>query len=136
VAEARLRETKFLMSFDISKLNKRLMILLSVFITLNFFDAVSTLIALHAGPEFMELNPIASGLFQHSFAGFVAAMSLKYMPMIPLAYVTFLSGDGSKGVALRIVKVSAFVALVAADIFYAFVVGSNSLNLFSYFVWG
>src|SRR5262249_4958011 len=128
------RETKFLMSFDISRVNNRLLILLSVFIALNFFDALTTLVALNASPRFLELNPIASGLFHLDFTGFVVALTLKYIPMVPLAYVTFLPSGTNRALALRIVKVSAFVALVAADIFYSFVVGSNTVNLASYYL--
>ena len=132
-AEARLRETKFLMSFDLRKVDSRLLVLLSVFIALNFFDAVTTLVALSLGPSFVELNPIASGLFKLDFLGFVAALGLKYIPLVPLVYVTFLPPTQNHALALRIVKVSAFVALVAADVFYLAVVGSNSLNLLTYY---
>jgi hypothetical protein len=131
-AEARLRETKFLMSFDIPSVNKKLLILLSVFISLNFFDAATTLLAINAGPTFVELNPIASSLFRLDFFGFLLALTLKYIPAIPLVYATLLPADG-KTMSLRIVKVSALIALAAADIFYVVVVGSNSLNLALYY---
>jgi len=132
-AEARLRETKFLMSFDLFRVDKRLLVLLSLFITLNFFDALTTLVAINLGPSFVELNPIASGLFRLDFLGFVAALGLKYIPMVPLAYVTFLRPSQNHPLALRVVKVSAFVALVAADVFLLTVVGSNSFNLLNYY---
>jgi hypothetical protein len=133
LAQARIRETKFLMSFDLSKVNRRLLILLSVFIALNFLDAVTTLLAINAGPTFVELNPIANGLFRLDFFGFLAALLLKYSPIIPLAYATFLPHKDNKSLALRIVKVSAFIALVAADLFYVAVVSSNSFNLATYY---
>ena len=132
-AEARVRETRFLMSFDLSRVDSRLLVLLSAFIALNFFDAVTTLVAINLGPNFVELNPIASGLFRLDFLGFVAALGLKYIPLVPLVYVTFLPPTHKHVLALRIVKISAFVALVAADVFYLAVVGSNSLNLFHYY---
>ena len=132
-AEARLRETKFLMSFDLPRVDNRLLVLLSVFITLNFFDALTTLVAINLGPSFVELNPIASGLFRLDFFGFLAALGLKYIPMVPLAYVTFLRPSQKHPLALRVVKVSAFVALVAADVFLLTVVGSNSFNLLHYY---
>jgi Domain of unknown function (DUF5658) len=131
-AEARLRETKFLMSFDLRSLNNKLLILLSVFIILNFFDATTTLLAINAGPTFVELNPIASSLFRLDFLGFLLALTLKYIPVIPLVYATFLPYDGNT-ISLRVVKVSALIALAAADIFYIIVVGSNSLNLASFY---
>jgi len=133
-AEARLRETKFLMSFDLLKVNGRLLILLSVFITLNFLDALTTLVAISLGPSFVELNPIASGLFRLDFFGFLTALGLKYIPIVPLVYATFLPSTGKYSLALRVVKVSAFVALVAANLFYLAVVGSNSLNLARYYL--
>ena len=132
-AEARLRETKFVMSFDLSKVDSRLIVLLSMFIALNFFDALTTLVAISLGPSFVELNPIASGLFRLDFLGFVAALGLKYIPVVPLVYVTFLPPSDKHVLALRVVKVSALVALVAADVFYLAVVGSNSLNLLHYY---
>jgi len=132
-AAARLRETNFLMSFDLVKVNNRLLILLSVFIALNFFDALTTLVAINLGPSFVELNPIASGLFRHSFLGFMGALALKYIPIIPLVYVTFLPAESHRPLALRVVKISGFIALVAAIVFYIFVVGSNSLNLLRYY---
>ena len=132
-ATARQRETKFLMTFDLTRVDNRLLILLSVFIALNFFDALTTLVAISLGSGFVELNPIASGLFRLDFVGFMAALGLKYSPMVPLAYVTFLPPNDKHPLAVRIVKVSAFVALVAADVFLLAVVGSNSLNLLHYF---
>ena len=134
LAAARLRETKFLMSFDLVRVNKWLLILLAVFVALNFFDAFTTLLAIQAGPIFVEHNPIVARLFQLDFAGFVVALVLKYMPVLPLAYATFIGVKESRGLGLRIVKVSAFMALAAADLFYVFVVSSNSLNLISYYM--
>jgi len=134
LAAARLRETNFLMSFDLAKINNRLLILLSLFIALNFFDALTTLVAISLGPNFVELNPIASGLFRLDFLGFIGALALKYIPVVPLVYVTFLPTEGRHMLALRIVKVSAFIALVAANVFYLAVVGSNSLNLLRYYL--
>lgn len=131
---ARTRETNFLMSFNIPKLNNRLTILLVVFVALNGLDVMTTLVAINAGPAFMELNPIASGLFRLSFLGFVAALALKYAPLLPLAYATFLSDPGKRPIAFRVVKVSVLVALVAADIFYFAVVGSNVRTLVAYYI--
>ncbi len=133
-AAARIRETNFLMTFNIPVMNNRLLVLLSVFIALNFFDALTTLLAINAGPMFVELNPIASGLFHLNFSGFVLALALKYFPVIPLLYAVFLPVGGSRPIPLRVVKVSAFVALVAADIFYGAVVGSNAANLASHYL--
>ena len=128
----RARETRLLMSFDASKLNRRLLVLLCVFIVLNFLDALTTLVAISTG-RIIELNPIASSLFHLDFPGFMAALALKYLPVIPLAYATFVGENVSHPLAFRIVKVSAFVALAAANIFYLVVVGSNLRTLASYY---
>lgn len=122
------------MSFDVTKLNGRLLILLLIFIALNCFDALTTLVAIRAGPGFVELNPIAASLFHLNFVGFIGALSLKYMPILPLAYATHLKENPERPLAIRIVKVSAFVALAAADIFYAGVVASNIRTLASYYL--
>jgi hypothetical protein len=133
MAAARIRETKFLMSFDLALVNRRLIILLSVLVTLCFLDVLTTLVALRLGPPFVELNPIASDLFRLDFPGFVVALTLKYIPIVPLAYATALRTDGRRAVALRVVKVSALITLVAADILYLAVVGSNSFTLLRYY---
>ena len=132
----RQRETKFLMSFDVSKLNRRLLALLTTFIVLNFLDSITTLVAIRTGPSFVELNPIAAFFFRRSFLGFLAALLLKYLPMVPLAYATFVGESPSRPLAIRIVKVGAFVALIAADVFYLAVVGSNLRTLVAYFIPG
>ena len=132
--EARLRETRYLMSFDILRVNGKLVILLSLFVALNFFDILTTLLAISASPTFVELNPIASRLFQHDFGGFAAALSLKYIPILPLAYATYVKDSGEKPVAYRVVKVSALIALAAADIFYLVVVGSNVNTLANFYL--
>ncbi len=131
---ARLRETRFLMSFNLKRLNGILIILLSLFIALNFFDVLTTLVALNLGPSFVELNPIASGLFHHNFGGFAAALTLKYIPLVPLAYATYVKDSGNRQVALRVVKVSALVALAGADLFYIAVVGSNLTTLAHFYL--
>lgn len=133
VAAARARETRFLMSLNLHKMNRWLLALLSVFIALNFLDVFTTLIAIQAGPTFVEHNPIAAGLFRLNFPGFVAALALKYVPVLPLTYATLLPTKDDGKLGLRIVKMGTLVALGAADLFYVAVVGSNSLNLYSYF---
>jgi hypothetical protein len=133
LAAARIGETQFLMSFNMQSLNNKLLYLLSFFIALTFFDATTTLVAINAG-TFVELNPIAKGLFQLNFPGFLVALVLKYAPMVPLAYITFLPDNSERPMPLRIVKVSALVALAASDIFYSVVVGSNSANLLAYYL--
>jgi hypothetical protein len=130
---ARARETRFIMSFSLPRLNKNLVILLLVFVTLNALDVLTTLVAINAGPAFVEFNPIASRLFGMSYYGFLAALALKYSPLAPLTYVTFLRETTSRQLAFRMVKVAAFVALSAGVVFYLFVVGSNLRMLLNYY---
>jgi len=134
--KARTRETKWVMSFNFDAVNRRLLVLLVIFIGLNFLDAMTTLIGISAGPSFVEYNPIAAGLFRSDFPGFLAALAFKYLPVVPFAYVTFVGRKGSAGLGIRMVKVGAFVALVAADLFYLFVVGSISLTLATFYQLG
>jgi len=131
---ARQRETRFVMSFNIPRLNNRLVILLLVFITLNGLDVLTTLLALSAGPAFVELNPIASQLFSLSLPGFIGALALKYMPIVPLAYVTFMKERVGRPVAYRVVKIAGLVALSAGVVFYILVVGSNLVTLLGYYL--
>jgi hypothetical protein len=106
---------------------------LLVFVTLNGLDVLTTLVAINAGPAFVELNPIASGLFHLSYLGFIGALALKYFPLIPLAYVTFMKESATRPVAFRVVKIAGFVALSAGVVFYVFVVGSNLWTLVNYY---
>ncbi len=131
--QARQRETRFLMSFNMPRVNSYLVILLLIFVTLNGLDVLTTLVAINAGPSFVELNPIASELFHLNYIGFVGALALKYMPLIPLGYVTFLRESTGRPVAFRVVKVAALLALSAGVVFYTLVVGSNALTLMRYF---
>jgi hypothetical protein len=130
---ARERETRFIMSFNLPRLNKNLVILLLVFVTLNALDVLTTLVAINAGPAFVELNPIASRLFGMSYYGFLGALALKYSPLAPLTYATFLRESTSRPLAFRMVKVAAFVALSAGVVFYLLVVGSNLRTLLNYY---
>lgn len=127
--KAQAREKRFLMSFDIPSVNRKATILLTVFILLNFADVITTLMAIKTGPGFVEFNPIASNLFRLNFFGFITALGLKYLTVIPFVYATFLGGAWSNQIRFRTVKVGALVALAAADLFYFAVVGSNVGNL-------
>ena len=131
---ARARETRYLMSFNVPTLNSRLAVLFSVFVTLNALDVFTTLLAIRAGPSFVELNPIASSLFGLSFSGFLLALMLKFAPLVPLSYATFVKESPNRPMAFRVVKVSALIALAAADIFYIFVVGSNVKTLAAFYL--
>jgi hypothetical protein len=133
IAKARARETKFLMSFDLRRMNRWLLALLSVYIALNFLDALTTLMGIQAGPSFIEHNPIAAGLFRFDFPGFVLALGLKYLPVLPFSYGTLVSPREDGKLGIRIVKLGTLVALAAANLFYLIVVGSNSITLYSFY---
>jgi len=119
---------------SMTKLEGKLVPMLGALLILNFVDVLSTLVALKVTPFFVELNPIASGLFYMGFGGFLIALLLKYAPILPLLYAVFASDRaGRHPMGIRMVKISAFMVLVAADIFYVVVVGSNLGSLLRIF---
>jgi hypothetical protein len=123
-----------LMSLSPAKLEIRMVPMLGALLVLNFIDVISTLVALHATPYFVELNPIVSGLLYVGFAGFLIALVLKYAPIIPLVYAVFARDRANKHpMGIRMIKISALIALVAANVFYVLVVGSNLGNLLRLF---
>jgi hypothetical protein len=123
--EVKERDERWLMRVDFAKVGRVLVILLAVFILLNLIDIVTTLAALSNKSLFVELNPIAFGLFQLRFPGFVLALVFKLVPLVPLTYGVFVSDSGKNPVQLRTVKLGVLVALGAADILYVVIVLSN-----------
>jgi hypothetical protein len=132
--KVRERDRAWVMSLSLPKLEGRLVPMLVVLLILNFIDVLSTLVAFKATPYFVELNPIVSGLLYMGFSGFMIALLLKYAPIIPLLYASFARDTaGRHPMGIRMVKISAFVVLVAADVFYVYVVGSNLGSLLRLF---
>jgi hypothetical protein len=132
--EVRERDTAWVMSLDTGRLEEKLVPMLAVLMVLNFLDILSTLVALRITPYFVELNPIASGLFYLGFGGFLMALLLKYAPILPLAYAVFTrDASGRHPMGIRMVKVIAFVVLVVTNAFYVYVVGSNFGSLLRLF---
>ncbi len=129
MAKARERELRYLMSFNMRKVNRYMFGLLVVYLALNFADTITTLEAMTSGPSFVELNPIAATLFAMNFWGFVAALAIKYAPAVPLAYITFMRGGKEGAVHYRMIKIAGLVALGASVLFLTFVVGSNAIML-------
>jgi len=119
---------------SLTKLEGKLVPMLGALLILNFVDVLSTLVALKITPFFVELNPIAAGLFYMGFGGFLIALLLKYAPIVPLLYAVFASDSaGRHPMGIRMIKISAFMVLVAADVFYVLVVGSNLGSLLRIF---
>jgi hypothetical protein len=124
------RDRRWLMQFSVEEFQRKLVPLLAAYLILNFLDVVSTLIAKQSTAGFQELNPLASALFDLQFGGFVIALILKYAPAFILTYIAFIGNSGEKHpVGIRTAKLSALVVLVAGNIFYVYVVGSNLGNL-------
>jgi hypothetical protein len=122
------------MSVSLGKLETRLVPMLAALVVLNFLDVLSTLTAFAVTPYFVEMNPIVSGLLYLGFAGFLVALLLKYAPIIPLVYAVFARDRADRHpVGIRITKISAFIVLVASDVFYVYVVGSNLGSLLRIF---
>lgn len=122
------RDRAFIMSLNLSLIEKALIPLYVAFLCLDFLDVYSTLLALKATIDFRELNPIASTLFSLRFDGFLIAMVLKYLPAIPLFYLVFVKDPENKHpFDLRLVRFVALVALVAIDLYLGYIVAWNNI---------
>ncbi len=126
--EVRIRDEKWLMRLDMQRLRTAMLALFGLFVALNLTDIATTAFALHSGPPFVELNPIANLLFRYQYSGFAAALALKFAPLVPLSYGVFKE-SGKDQVQLRTVKLGVFVSLGAADLLYIAIVASNLLTL-------
>ena len=124
------RERRFMESLNLGLIQKALWPLLAVFILLGFSDILTTLLAAAFGAGFVEFNPIGSRLFQLGFTGFMLAYLLKFVPVVPLAYMVGLKrNDPRYDFQVRLLKFTAFVVLVAADIGLGAIVLGNNLPL-------
>ena len=124
------RERRFMESLNLGLIQKALWPLLAVFILLGFYDTLTTLLAAAVGTGFVEFNPIGSRLFQLGFAGFMLAYLLKFVPVVPLSYMVGFKGkDPKDDFQVRLLKFTAFVVLVAADIGLGAIVIGNNLPL-------
>ncbi|MDG6929424.1 MAG: hypothetical protein JRN29_05225 [Nitrososphaerota archaeon] len=128
--EAYVRDRRFVEGLDTARLDRFLWPLYVGFICLNFMDVYSTFLALSRGPYFQELNPIAAALFELQLPGLLLALAFKYLPAIPLFYIVFVRDrTGTRHFEIALVKFSALVALVSADIFLLYIVASNNIPL-------
>ncbi|MDG6899619.1 MAG: hypothetical protein JRN59_00180 [Nitrososphaerota archaeon] len=124
------REKRFMESLDLRLIQKALWPLLILFVLLSFSDTLTTLLAAASGQGFVEFNPIASRFFQLGFAGFMLAYLLKFVPVVPLFYMVWCRREDPKDdFQIRLLKFTAFVVLVAADIGLGAIVIGNNLPL-------
>jgi len=122
------RDRQFIMSLNLSFLDKVLVPLYAAFLCLDFLDVYSTLLALRSSFDFKELNPIASALFSMRFDGFLIAVAFKYLPAIPLFYLVFVKdSSGIHPFQIRLVRFVGLVALVAADGLLGYIVAWNNI---------
>lgn len=123
-------ERHWILSFEPQALDRWLLPLLMGLICLNFLDVYTTVIALGTSSLFRELNPIAAPLLELWPQGFLLALALKYLPILPLAYICFARDDqNSHPVAIRVVKLSGLCALVAANALMFYVVFINNIPM-------
>lgn len=122
------RDRQFIMSLNLTFLNKVLLPLYITFLCLDFMDVYSTLLAINSSFDFHELNPIASTLFSLRFGGFLIAIAFKYLPAIPLFYLVFAKDPTDRhAFQIRLVRFVALVVLVAADGLLGYIVVWNNL---------
>lgn len=123
------RDKKWIMQFELSTLQRFAWPLFIGFVCLNFLDVYTTTLAFNFGPLFHEENPLAAALFDKQFQGYVVALVLKYLPILPLFYLVFVQDrQGRHAMQVRVLKLAAVVALAGADILLLYVVGINNLH--------
>jgi Domain of unknown function (DUF5658) len=125
------RDRQWIMGLNMRVMNDLLWPLFVGYLCLNFLDVYMTTLAMNFGPLFHELNPLAAALFDRQFQGYLLALTLKYLPVIPIFYVVFARDrGGGHQFGLRLVKFSVLIALVGADALLFYVVGiHNALSL-------
>jgi hypothetical protein len=126
------RETRWIMQLEVRMLNRFLAPLLIALVLLDFLDVSLTVSALYQGPVFIEFNRIAHALFDMQFWGFLAALLLKYVILIPIAYGVHLGEKPNRPVQVRVVKLGTLAGLVGADLLMAYIVTLDGFNLLSY----
>ncbi len=123
------RDRRWIMQFDVGTLQKFAWPLFVGFVCLTFLDVYTTTLAFNFGSLFHEENPLAAALFDLKFRGYLLALAFKYLPMVPLFYLVFMQDkEGRHPLQVRMVKLSAVVALTGADMLLFYVVGINNLH--------
>jgi hypothetical protein len=122
------RDRAFIMSLNLTFLDKVLVPLYAAFLCLDFLDVYSTLLAMKSSFDFRELNPIASALFSMRFDGFLIAIAFKYLPAIPLFFLVFVrDSSGRHAFQIRMLRFVALVVLVAVDGLLGYIVAWNNI---------
>jgi hypothetical protein len=121
------RDRRFVMELNLRFIDMAILPLFAAYLCLNFLDVYSTLLALKTS-LFQEMNPIASTLFSLHFYGFLLALTLKYLPAIPLFYTAFVKDPYNRHpFELRLVRFVALVSLISADLYLTYVVAVNNI---------
>ena len=126
------REERFFNSLNLELIQRVLWPLLAAFILLSFSDTLTTLVAYASSGAFIEFNPFAARLFQLGFRGFLFAYAAKFVPVVPLFYISAINGQSYRhDFQVRLLKFTAMVVLLGADIYLGYIVlGNNLPNLF------
>lgn len=113
---------------DLTLISRLVWPLLFTFIILGFLDTFSTLIAYSVSRRFVELNSFASAFFRKGFAGFMLAEVTKYIPVPSLTYMASLRKiGGPTDYQVGLLKVTALVVLVVADVYLALILVVNNI---------
>lgn len=119
-----------IMTVDLRWLEAWCLPLLVGLVCLMFLDVLSTLAALR-NALFLEMNPLVARLFQMQYGGFLLALVLKYLPLFPIAFIVGMHDKAGYADQMRVLKVSVFIALIGADVFYSTITVSNTVQLIS-----
>ena len=125
------RDKKWLLGLNLQLLNRILLGLYCLFITLNLLDVVSTLFAMNNFEGFYELNRLAASLFGKGILGFIfATLVLKVIPAIVILYPLWLKeGAHIKPHEVRMVKIAVIAALIVVNLLYIYVVLLQNIPL-------
>ncbi|MBI4258324.1 MAG: hypothetical protein HY619_05150 [Thaumarchaeota archaeon] len=123
-------DEKFVQSVDINRVNKWILISASVMVLLFLVDVITTLSAMSWRSGFFERNRLAAALFGRGFQGFLAALAVKYYPLLPVAVIAYLKPSGGRlDLAIRTAKIGVLMGLMGGIILYVFVAANNLLHL-------
>lgn len=124
------RERSFILGINTHRLERWLRVSFVLFFSLYLLDVFSTFIALRFLPAIFERNLLFATLFASGFEGYVVAVFLKFLVILPIATIVFLpSYDPNFELMRRILKIAALAGVVAAIIIYSYIVLLNNLPI-------
>ncbi len=129
------RDSELIHSVDMKKIDRLLRI--SLYFLLSFFvlDVITTLTAKAMFPSFVEKNVIVAPLLGVGFAGFLFALAIKYLPILPIALILHLRHDKTQHpTAIRVIKLGGLAGILAGNFLYTMILANNLAHLVAAFI--